>query len=354
MRGHPGGRAVAERPARFGDRGDPLEAFAKVVDFERLRAELEAAVGYRDRAKDGRPPSGAVMMLEIPVIQAASNLSDDRADFRIDDRPSSMRFFGLGLADKAPGAKTIRIFRERVGKGGASGEAAPRGPGRALDARVVRDLEVVCEMPSRLVEEEDGVDVRRQRACEVLEEKAHRVRRDFRHHQCEGVIGARTHGTVDGGPSVAPVDEDGRAPPTLEPDPPVATLLPESRLVHEPRLDLWAGPRPDHLVYLVCQPPFLNALACVGSAPGWRERVFCQEGPGDFPSFSMPLSRSATPKSSFASRHGSSMRELDTPSRSGSGPRRIGALKAAFSASVSRAGRPLLGLSRSPSPPASS
>ena len=58
-------------------------------------------------------------MFKILVIQASNNLSDDRAEFLINDRLSFMRFLGLGLADKAPDAKTIWIFRERLIKAGA-------------------------------------------------------------------------------------------------------------------------------------------------------------------------------------------------------------------------------------------
>ena len=41
------------------------------------------------------------------VIQAQNNLSDERAEFLINDRLSFMRFLGLGLTDKVPDAKTI-------------------------------------------------------------------------------------------------------------------------------------------------------------------------------------------------------------------------------------------------------
>jgi transposase, IS5 family len=37
------------------------------------------------------------MMFKILVIQAQNNLSDDRAEFLINDRLSFMRFVGLGL-----------------------------------------------------------------------------------------------------------------------------------------------------------------------------------------------------------------------------------------------------------------
>ena len=119
MRGQPGFFDVEDRLQRLSDLGDQLDAFARVVDFEMFRPELEAALDYSDRAKGGRPPFDPVLMFKILVIQASNNLSDDRAEFLINDRLSFMRFLGLGLADKAPDAKTIWFFRERLTKAGA-------------------------------------------------------------------------------------------------------------------------------------------------------------------------------------------------------------------------------------------
>lgn len=115
----PGLFDVDERLRRLSDIGDQLEAFAAVVDFEMFRAELEAALGYSDGARGGRPPFDPVMMFKILVIQAQNNLSDDRAEFLINDRLSFMRFLGLGLTDKVPDAKTIWAFRERLTRAGA-------------------------------------------------------------------------------------------------------------------------------------------------------------------------------------------------------------------------------------------
>jgi transposase, IS5 family len=58
-------------------------------------------------------------LFKILVIQAQNNLSDDRAEFMINDRLSFMRFLGLGLGDRAPDAKTIWAFRERLTRAGA-------------------------------------------------------------------------------------------------------------------------------------------------------------------------------------------------------------------------------------------
>jgi hypothetical protein len=41
-------------------------------------------------------------MSKIMVIQATNNLSDERAEFLINDRLSFMRFLGLELEDRVP------------------------------------------------------------------------------------------------------------------------------------------------------------------------------------------------------------------------------------------------------------
>jgi len=109
---------VDERLQRLSDLGDQLEAYGATVDFELFRAELEAALAYSDGAKGGRPPYDAVMMFKILVIQAQNNLSDERAEFLINDRLSFMRFLGLSLGDRVPDAKTIWLFRERLTEAG--------------------------------------------------------------------------------------------------------------------------------------------------------------------------------------------------------------------------------------------
>ena len=115
----PGLFDVDERLKRLSDIGDQLEAFTSVVDFEMFRPDLVATLNYSEGAKGGRPPFDPVLMFKILVIQAQNNLSDERAEFLINDRLSFMRFLGLGLTDKVPDAKTVWFFRERLTKAGA-------------------------------------------------------------------------------------------------------------------------------------------------------------------------------------------------------------------------------------------
>jgi IS5 family transposase len=72
------------------------------------------ALKCSDGSKGGRPAYDPVMMFRIMVLQALYALSDDQAEFQIQDRLSFMRFLGLGLGDRVPNAKTIWLFREHL------------------------------------------------------------------------------------------------------------------------------------------------------------------------------------------------------------------------------------------------
>jgi transposase, IS5 family len=119
MRGQPGFFDIDDRLKRLSDLGDQLEAFRSAVDFELFRPELNVALSYTERAEGGRPPFDPVLMFKILVIQATNNLSDERAEFLINDRLSFMRFLGLGLEDRVPDARTIWLFREKLTTAGA-------------------------------------------------------------------------------------------------------------------------------------------------------------------------------------------------------------------------------------------
>jgi transposase len=120
----PGFFDVEDRLRRLSDLGDQLEAFAAAVDFELFRPALDAALAYADGVKGGRPPLDPVMMFKVLVIQAANNLSDERAEFLINDRLSFMRFLGLSLGDRVPDARTIWLFRERLTRAEINGRPA--------------------------------------------------------------------------------------------------------------------------------------------------------------------------------------------------------------------------------------
>jgi transposase, IS5 family len=56
--------------------------------------DLDAALAYSDGAQGGCPPFDPVTMFKALVIQTTNNLSDERAEFLINDRLSFMPFAG--------------------------------------------------------------------------------------------------------------------------------------------------------------------------------------------------------------------------------------------------------------------
>ena len=114
MRRQAGFWDIDERSGRLSAAGDPLEKLNAVVPWDVFRKPLAKALKRSDGAKGGRPPYDVVLMFKIMVLQALYNLSDEQAEFQIQDRLSFMRFVGLGLGDRVPDAKTIWLFREHL------------------------------------------------------------------------------------------------------------------------------------------------------------------------------------------------------------------------------------------------
>jgi transposase, IS5 family len=73
-----------------------------------------------------------VTKFKFLVIQAAKNLSDERAELLISDRLSFMRFVAIFLSQRVPDAHMIWLFGERLTKAGA----VPAGPRFQLIRRI--------------------------------------------------------------------------------------------------------------------------------------------------------------------------------------------------------------------------
>ena len=124
MRGQAGFFDVDERLRQISAKGDSQERLNAVIDFELFRADLERAVPRADRVKGGRRAFDHMLMFKTLVLQANHNLSDERTEYLIRDRPSFMRFLGLGLADSVPDANTIWTFREALTRAKIAGQRA--------------------------------------------------------------------------------------------------------------------------------------------------------------------------------------------------------------------------------------
>jgi hypothetical protein len=91
VRDQPGFFDVDDRLKRLSNFGDRLEGFRAAVDFEMFCPDQDAALAYSDGSRGGRPPFDPVMMFKVLVIQTTNNLSDERAEFLINDLLSFMR-----------------------------------------------------------------------------------------------------------------------------------------------------------------------------------------------------------------------------------------------------------------------
>jgi len=94
--------------------GNPLERLSKGIDFEIFRSLLTDKLTKEAKGKGGRPPYDYVLMFKILILQRYYNLSDDQAEYQINDRISFMRFLDLTISDDVPDSKTIWSFTERL------------------------------------------------------------------------------------------------------------------------------------------------------------------------------------------------------------------------------------------------
>ena len=102
--------------------GDSLERLNEVIDWEIFRPILNGAFKKEAKGAGGRPPFDYVMMFKVQVLEKLYALSDDQAEYQINDRMSFMRFLGLHLGDRVPDAKTIWLFRDTLTKAGVMRE----------------------------------------------------------------------------------------------------------------------------------------------------------------------------------------------------------------------------------------
>ena len=105
---------LSDHLKRLSAHGDPLKELSRIIDFERFRPTLLAALAYGDGAKGGRPPYDPVAMLKVLILAAQNNVSYARMEYLIRDRLSWLRFLGFDLGVATPDANTICLFREKL------------------------------------------------------------------------------------------------------------------------------------------------------------------------------------------------------------------------------------------------
>jgi len=93
---------------------DPLVELKRHIDFELFRAQLSAVFAREKLSAAGRKPYDVVLMFKILILQRLYNLSDEQAEYQINDRRSFMRFLGLHLGSTVPDFSTVWRFREAL------------------------------------------------------------------------------------------------------------------------------------------------------------------------------------------------------------------------------------------------
>ena len=104
----------ADRLAKLTKLKDPLEALKLHIDFEIFRPQLEAVFSKDRKSAAGRKAYDVVLMFKILILQRLYNLSDEQAEFQINDRHSFQRFLGLHLGSAVPDFSTVWLFREAL------------------------------------------------------------------------------------------------------------------------------------------------------------------------------------------------------------------------------------------------
>lgn len=104
----------ADRLAKLTKLKDPLEALKQHIDFEIFRPQLAAVFKKDSKSAAGRKAYDVVLMFKILILQRLYNLSDEQAEFQINDRQSFQRFLGLHLGSTVPDFSTVWLFREAL------------------------------------------------------------------------------------------------------------------------------------------------------------------------------------------------------------------------------------------------
>ena len=100
--------------ARLSELGDKLETImAAPIKWDKFKAMLEKAIPNKTQeGKGGRPPIDKLLLFKICLLQNWYGLSDEQAEYQINDRLSFQRFLGIDLSTKVPDQNTIWTFKE--------------------------------------------------------------------------------------------------------------------------------------------------------------------------------------------------------------------------------------------------
>lgn len=98
---------------RLNKAGDPLLKLDAMINWSELTKVLKP-IKYETGFKGGRPGLNPLIVVKALLLQSLYNLSDEALEYQINDRLSFKRFLGITPSQKAPDARTIWLYRDRI------------------------------------------------------------------------------------------------------------------------------------------------------------------------------------------------------------------------------------------------
>ena len=95
-----------------------MEKLDIVIDWRLFEGILNRVFAKENKGAGGRPPYNYLLLFKSLILQRLFNISDNQAEFQINDRMTFKRFLGMSLGDQVPDAKTIWLFRDTLVKAG--------------------------------------------------------------------------------------------------------------------------------------------------------------------------------------------------------------------------------------------
>jgi len=108
----------AELLAKLSQLGDPLEVFARHIDFTGWAEAADKAVPRGQSEQGGRPPYPTLLMVKVLFLKQLYNCGDEKLEFWIADRRSFRRFLELEHTSETPDAKTIANYNNLLAQAG--------------------------------------------------------------------------------------------------------------------------------------------------------------------------------------------------------------------------------------------
>ena len=180
MKGQAGFFDHSERLWKLTQMGDPLVRLNEVIDWELFRPVLSKVWEKARKSQAGAKPTDVVSMFRMMAIRRLHNLSDEQAEYPVRDRASFQRFLGLRQEDRAPDAKTLWAFKERLTEMALVGELFARfdnhleAQGYAAKSGQIVDATMV-EVPRQRNTRDENKEIEAGRVPEEWKDATHKL-----------------------------------------------------------------------------------------------------------------------------------------------------------------------------------